>query len=159
MARKGETFNEDHYLGLAIRGDREGLGYLVAAYRDLAYTIAFRLVNNAEDAEEVVQDAFQKAFACLGQFRRASKFSTWLYRIVYNTALTKRSGRQRVIASLADPPDETEYANEENGGWMRLARADRKKFINLALDQLKGEDRLILTLHYIAEKSIAEVGE
>ena len=79
----------DHYIDSALRGERKGLEYLVNAYRDMAYTIAFRIVGNREDAEEVVQDSFLKAFKYLNQFKRASKFSTWLYRIIYNTALTK----------------------------------------------------------------------
>src|ERR1700709_1259945 len=90
---KGQPDNEDDYLELALRGNREGLEYLVGAYRTLAYTIAMKVLGNREDAEEVVQDAFLKAFAALKDFKRASRFSTWLYRIVYNTALTKRSNR------------------------------------------------------------------
>jgi RNA polymerase sigma factor (sigma-70 family) len=84
---------DDSLLRQAGQGQPQALAQLVQRYQALAYTVAVRVVGNAEDAEEVVQDAFLKAFAALGQFQRAAKFSTWLYRIVYNTALTKKRER------------------------------------------------------------------
>ena len=86
-------------LKLAVQGDEAGLDYLVSVYKDLAYTIAIKIVSNHEDAEEVVQDAFLKAFSALENFREASKFSTWLYRIVYNTAITKARGKKAAASS------------------------------------------------------------
>ena len=157
MAKQGPE-NEDHYLELALRGNREGLEYLVGAYRSLAYTIAMKILCNKEDTEEVVQDAFLKAFAALGDFKRASRFSTWLYRIVYNTALTKRSSRSAPSLAL-DEQTEVIPASDGEGGLTALHRADRKKYIGLALSQLRQEDQMIVALHYIAEKSITETGE
>jgi len=154
---KQEPDNEDHYLELATRGNREGLEYLVGAYRSLAYTIAIKILCNREDAEEVVQDAFLKAFAALANFNRAAKFSTWLYRIVYNTALTKRSSRPAASSAL-DEFTESMLMADNKDGLATLHRADRKKFVDLALSRLRQEDRVIVTLHYIAEKSIAETG-
>jgi len=153
-----ERDNEDHYLELAARGNREGLEYLVCAYRSLAYTIAIKILGNKEDAEEVVQDAFLKAFGALANFNRAAKFSTWLYRIVYNTALTKRSSRP-ASSSTPDEMMENMPLTDNKDGLAALHRADRKKYVDLALSRLRQEDRLIVTLHYIAEKSIAETGE
>lgn len=157
MAKQGPE-NEDHYLELALRGSREGLEYLVGAYKDLSYTIAMKILGNKEDAEEVVQDAFLKAFGALGEFKRASRFSTWLYRIVYNTAITKKTSRSPVSLTLGQQtafmPD-----SEREGAMAALDRSDRRKYIDLALFRLSREDRVIVTLHYIAEKSIAETGE
>ena len=69
---------------------------LVDRYKDLAFTIAFRILGKREDAEEVVQDAFVKAFQNLSSFRQKAKFSTWLYRIVYNTAISKKRLKNRL---------------------------------------------------------------
>ena len=96
MLFKKDRNSEDHYLDKAIHGERTGLEYLVDAYKEMAYTIAIRIVSNSEDAEEVVQDSFLKAFKYLDQFKRASKFSTWLYRIIYTTALTKLGSRKLI---------------------------------------------------------------
>jgi RNA polymerase sigma factor (sigma-70 family) len=153
-----EPDNEDHYLELATHGDREGLEYLVGAYRSLAYTIAIKILGNKEDAEEVVQEAFLKAFAALANFNRAAKFSTWLYRIVYNTALTEKSSRPASSSTLDELTEDISVTDNKDG-LATLHRADRKKYVDLALSRLRQEDRLIVTLHYIAEKSIAETGE
>lgn len=150
---------DDHYLDSALRGERKGLEYLVNAYRDMAYTIAVRIVGNHEDAEEVVQDSFLKAFKYLEQFKRASKFSTWLYRIIYNTALTKIGNKNNVTFELEDDNEYTEYVSDEGSVLKRLTNSDRKKYLDMAIEKLKKEDQLIITLHYIADKSIAEITE
>lgn len=159
MLFKEDRNSEDHYLDKAIRGERAGLEYLVNAYKEMAYTIAVRIVSNAEDAEEVVQDSFLKAFKHLDRFKRASKFSTWLYRIIYNTALTKIGARKHIPEEMDDDDDYVEYVSNEGSGIERLADADRKRFLSIAMQRLKQEDQLIISLHYIADKSIAEITE
>ena len=158
MWLKQENRQEDTFLEKAIRGDRIGLEYLVRAYKDLAYTIAIRIVSNREDAEEVVQDSFMKAFAALPEFRRASKFSTWLFRIVYNTSLSRLKGRKMPTVDLDENMNE-KFVIVENQEWDLLKREERNKYINLALDKLAIEERLVITLHYIGEKSISEICE
>ena len=159
MIFKKDRNSEDHYLNKALLGERAGLEYLVNAYKEMAYTIAIRVVGNAEDAEEVVQDSFLKAFKYLDRFKRASKFSTWLYRIVYNTALTKTGAKKYVVQALEDDNEYVEYVSDEGGGLQRLADADRKKFLSIALQKLKKEDQLIITLYYMADKGITEITE
>jgi len=159
MLFKKDRNTEDHYLDKAIRGERAGLEYLVDAYEEMAYTIAIRIVSNSEDAEEVVQDSFLKAFKYLDQFKRASKFSTWLYRIIYTTALTKIGARKLITLEIDDDNDYIEYVSSNDGGLERLADADRKRFLSMAMQRLKQEDQLIISLHYIADKSIAEITE
>ncbi|WP_461790427.1 RNA polymerase sigma factor [Pedobacter sp.] len=155
LFKKNRTL-DDHYLDSALRGERKGLEYLVNAYRDMAYTIAVRIVGSHEDAEEVVQDSFLKAFKYLDQFKRASKFSTWLYRIIYNTALTKIGNKNNVTFELED---DNEYVSDGESALQRLTNSDRKKYLGMAIEKLKKEDQLIITLHYIADKSIAEITE
>lgn len=159
MLFKKDQNPEDYYLDSAMRGERAGLEYMVNAYKDMAYTIAVRILANAEDAEEVVQDSFLKAFKYLDRFKRASKFSTWLYRIVYNTALTKRGSKNPLTPQMVDEDDYDEFVSDDNGGLNLLAEADRKKYITLAISKLKQQDQLIITLHYIAGKSITEITE
>lgn len=159
MLFKKDRNPDDYYLDSALRGERAGLEYMVNAYQDMAYTIAVRIVANVEDAEEVVQDSFLKAFKYLHQFKRASKFSTWLYRIVYNAALTKRGSKNLSTQEWTDDEEYGEFVSDENNGLDRLAEADRKKYITLAISKLKQQDQLIVTLHYIAGKSITEVTE
>ncbi len=95
----------DQLVGLAVAGDREPFDELVRrTYRD-AYGLAFRLTGNEEDARDVVQDAYLRAYRAIGKFRSESRFSTWLYRIVANCSATHmgKGSRHRHL----DLPDES----------------------------------------------------
>jgi RNA polymerase sigma-70 factor (ECF subfamily) len=147
---------EDLLLRQAGLGQPQALAQVVQRYQALAYTVALRVVGNPQDAEEVVQDAFLKAFAALAQFQRAAKFSTWLYRIVYNTALTKKRSRP-ALSDLSLSLDTAEEPAITADGWDAMRHADQKKYLALALARLPSEDALVLTLHYLGEQSIAEL--
>ncbi len=159
VVAKEDMPTEDDYLDQALRGERAGLEYLVDAYQTMAYTIAIRIVGNSEDAEEVVQDSFLKAFTYLESFKRAAKFSTWLYRIVYNTALAKIGPKQLLTTALGEETEQIAYTQEDDSAWDSIINADRKKYVAMALDRLKEEDRLIITLHYMADKNVGEITE
>ncbi|MGI4866667.1 MAG: RNA polymerase sigma factor [Janthinobacterium lividum] len=147
---------EDLLLRQAGLGQPQALAQLVQRYQALAYTVALRVVGNPQDAEEVVQDAFLKAFAALAQFQRAAKFSTWLYRIVYNTALTKKRSRP-LLSELPPTTEPTAEPSATGDGWAAVRHADQQKYLALALARLPPEDALVLTLHYLGEQSIAEL--
>ncbi len=87
-----------------LAGDRQAFGLLVASYEGKAMSLALRMVRNENEARDVVQDAFVKAYTSLAQFRRSSAFSTWFYRIVYTTCLNSlnRSRRGPELVSLDD---------------------------------------------------------
>ncbi|WP_282160808.1 RNA polymerase sigma factor [Ulvibacterium marinum] len=158
MAGAQKNKQEDRFLKKAAQGNREGLEYLVNTYKNLAYTVAITILRNREDAEEVVQDAFIKAFASLKGFKKSSKFSTWLYRIVYNCALTKIASRKIMNASLEEVSSHEKNSNAENKGWDALRSHEKRKYIDRAMDRLSPEDRLLFTLHYVHGKTISEIG-
>ena len=93
------------YIRQILAGDLSKFTFLVENYKDMAYSIALRMVNNQEDAEDVVQDSFIKVYQSLGTFRQESKFSTWFYKIVVNTALTKVKRKRNF-----NVPDVLEFA-------------------------------------------------
>ncbi len=150
---------DDLYLQLVLDGETSKYSYFIGKYKGMAFSIAYRIVNNREDAEEVVQDAFLKAFRSLAKFRKGSKFSTWFYRIVVNTSLTKVRSTIPKPESLddagmsGDPPAEIESA------YRSLELSEQKTLVNEALDELSMEDRLLLTLYYLNENSIDEITE
>ena len=80
---------DDFYIDRILSGEVAAYASLVEKHKDLVFSIALKVLNNREDAEEVAQDAFVKAYQSLKTFERKSKFSTWLYRIVYNAAVSK----------------------------------------------------------------------
>ncbi|MBI3482593.1 MAG: sigma-70 family RNA polymerase sigma factor, partial [Bacteroidetes bacterium] len=91
------TIQEEYSLIDQILAGEEALyATLVDKYKSFAFTIALKVVNNRAEAEEIAQDGFIKAFHYLKKFNREAKFSTWLYRIVFNTAISyKRKSKQQ----------------------------------------------------------------
>jgi len=147
------------YIKQVLAGDTSRFSYFVTAYKDMAFTIAYRIVHNKEDAEEVVQDAFVKAYTSLASFRQDSKFSTWLYRIVVNAAVSKtRKKKLFVDNSETNLVEEISIEGVENA-YAKLSSAEQKKFINDALNEMNTEDSLLLTLFYLEELSLDEVTE
>ena len=146
------------YIQRVLNGDYSAFSYFVDNYKDMAYTIAIRIVNNNEDAEEIVQDSFLKVFKTLNKFRKDSKFSTWFYKIVVNNALTKV--RRSKTEEYKDISNIEDIAIEEiETKHSQLSFSDQQKYINIALSKLNIEDRLLLTLYYLNENTIDEIAE
>ena len=144
--------DDTQLIGQILNGDVSGYAILVERYKDLAYTIAFRILGKREDSEEIVQDAFVKAFRSLSSFRQHAKFSTWLYRIVYNTAISKKRLKGLSIQSiedvrLADPCTENVDDTVDDQG----------KMLEMAMQQLTEEERALVTLYYIEESGVDEI--
>ncbi len=147
------------YIMRIIAGETSLFTYFVVAYKNMAYTIAFRIVNNREDTEEVVQDAFVKAYTSLHSFRQDSKFSTWLYKIVVNMALSKIRKKklwldERAIKELTCMPD-----TGLEDAYKSLVKSEQEKIIQQALGEMSMEDSLLLTLYYLQEQTLDEIEE
>lgn len=148
------TVQEENVLIDRILGGEDQLyAQLVDAHKSYAYTIAFKVTNNSMDAEEVAQEAFIKAFQYLKGFKRGARFSTWLYRIVFNTAISYKRKNRRVFESIENTKDQ---ASDDEG---ELERADKKIFIQKALKKLNDADQLSLQLFYLKEFSLEEVAD
>ena len=150
---------EDLYLKLILEGDVSKYSYFIDRYKGMAFSIAFRIVGNKEDAEEIVQDAFLKAFKSLGKFRKGSKFSTWLYRIVVNTSLSRVRTKTPKWNTLDEDDAGDIPAESVHDAYHNLDSSEQKAFIQSALDELSVEDRLLLTLYYLNENSIEEISK
>jgi RNA polymerase sigma-70 factor, ECF subfamily len=133
-----------------LEGRTAAFGELVRRYQDRLYNTVFRLVDNAEDARDVVQDAFLSAYQSLDKFKGEAQFFTWLYRIAVNTAislkrkqraaLTLRTGRQGL--GNTEPLDQSEFSRPEHA----LERAEQERRVQTALNQLSVEHRTVLVL-------------
>jgi RNA polymerase sigma factor (sigma-70 family) len=147
------TNDPDHLiLDKILAGEQAAYAELVNKYKSYAYTIALRILQSRPDAEEAAQDAFIKAYNHLAGFNRDSKFSTWLYRIVFNTAISYKRKSRYQFQSL----DSTvvEYQQEGEG---LLEKTDKKKYLNAAMARLNEADRTALTLFYLEEFSLEEI--
>lgn len=137
-----------------LAGEHQLYAELVNKYQSYAYTIALKIVENRPEAEEIAQDGFIKAFRSLSTFNQEAKFSTWLYRIVFNTAITYKRKSKQKFHSIENTI--IEHKQEADGF---LEREDKKKFIKNALATLNATDRLVITLFYLKELSLDEIAE
>lgn len=111
------------------------------------------MVKPEEDAEEVAQDTFLKAFKSIKQFKGNSKFSTWLYKIAYFTAIN----HLRKNKMLTAPIDMSTFENNDKTAIEHLNKEDQQHYITLALDYLKPVERNLITLFYLEEFSNKDI--
>ena len=159
--------NDDAQLiSQALAGQTAAFGQLVQKYQDRLYNTLVHVAGNAEDAKDVVQEAFVQAFLKLESFQGASAFYTWLYRIAFNVAAThrRRRGAMRTAeqAAIADGQLRgSEGASQAaEGPSDRLEREERCRQVRYAISQLPEEYRVVLVLREMegyCYESIAEV--
>ena len=106
--RKRSAVKDEELVRLAKKGQSEAFGTLMTRYQNKIYRLARRMTETDEDAEDVLQEAFIKAYRSLSGFRGRSKFSTWLYRITVNLALMKLRRKKLDAVSLDEPVKTTE---------------------------------------------------
>jgi RNA polymerase sigma factor (sigma-70 family) len=141
-----------------LAGNSNAYTVLVNRYKDKVFTLAHTILLNREEAEEVAQDAFVKAFFALNNFKREAAFGTWLYRIVINTALNKKKIKKLFTADIASVTAGDEPTNL-NHLLQRYENKDLKKFIRLAIEKLKDDARICITLFYLNELQVNEIVE
>lgn len=100
---------------------------MVEEYQHLAFTIAYGVVKNRQDAEEVVQDSFIKVFNKISQFKEESKFSSWLFKIVYNTALSRIRKKQLDTFTIDHDDYSMEFGIDSHSGWDQMVLKDQQK--------------------------------
>lgn len=151
--------NEAYHIERVLKRDTQAFALLVEYYKDLVFTICKRITQNDEDAEECAQDAFLKAFRSLESFRQEAKFGTWLFRIAYNTAISKQRVQKHVHESTDDRKVQNVSFDDVESGYRSLANDQRKHYLKLALAELPPEDANLVSLYYYNELSIAEIQE
>jgi len=144
---------ENDLIDQILGGKQEAYARLVDNYKSYAYTIALKILNNRPEAEEAAQDGFIKAYQYLKSFNRKARFSTWLYRIIFNTAISYKR-KNRVQMESIEHNDRGEESRESD-----LERSDKEVFIARAMEHLNEADRLAIQLYYIKEFSLDEVAE
>jgi RNA polymerase sigma factor (sigma-70 family) len=149
--------DDNFYIDLVLHGDVSAYGMLVAKHKNLVFSIALKILNNHEDAEEIAQDCFVKAYQSLSTFQRKSKFSTWLYRIVYNAAIS-RTRKKKLETVPIDNLTVNVYASEDVTGSIEgMEPEEQRAMIEQALGHLTDNEQLLVTLFYKGENSVEEI--
>ena len=153
----GSTDSE--IISRVLRGEQQAFAELVNRYQNFVFTITLRYTDNREDAEEIAQDIFVKAYRSLADFRGASKFSTWLYTIVTTSCITFLRKKKLETRSL-DDERVFEQADNQNSGFTtnQVEQKSKVAMVNEAIKLLSPDDAKIITLFYKGEQSLEEIG-
>jgi len=149
--------DEINYIERILAGETNLFSYFVNSYSNSIYSLIVRIVQTNEDAEELTQDSFLKAFKKLDSFKGDCSFSTWLFRIAYNTAISATRKRKIVfptvdemmMESVPDEAIETFFDPDENE--IKLQKLEE------AIGKLNVEEKTLITLFYIEDKSVTEL--
>ncbi|WP_299245653.1 RNA polymerase sigma factor [uncultured Aquimarina sp.] len=151
--------SDQYYINQVLEGEVNAFSNLVERYQSLVYTIVFRMIRNKEEAEEIAQDTFIKAYKSLSEYRGEAKFSTWLYTIAYRKSLDVIKKNKRFIATeLIEEISEGEVGTV-NDALSYLQDIERKQVILDSILKLPEEESAIITLYYFEEKSVKEIKE
>ncbi|MGI4803431.1 MAG: RNA polymerase sigma factor, partial [Janthinobacterium lividum] len=131
-----------------LAGNQSVYADLVKRHQRYVFTLALRFAKNREDAEEIAQDCFIKAYKALAGFQQQAKFTTWLYTIIYTTSMTFLRRKKMQTYSLDDDAVFIEV-NQQSDFKVNLAeQKSQSHYVNLAISMLLPDDAAILTLFY-----------
>lgn len=159
---KTKSIRDEQLVRLAKKGDTGAFGKLMLRYENKIYRLARRMTETDEDAEDVLQEAFVKAFRKLSTFKGRSKFSTWLYRITVNLALMKLRRRKLSTVSLSQPvtTEDSEIQRDiENGSsdpLERLLEMESMEILDRAIAELPPSYRAVFVLRHVEGLSTQE---
>ena len=151
---------DDHTLiRLVLEGNTSAFDVIVRRYNTKVYSLAYRLLNSVEDAEDVAQDTFSQAFKGLGSFRGTSKFYTWLFRITYNLAISQRRKRKPALSlnSQTDSQGEITLPSDDVSPMKNMVDEEGKTLMDKALGLLSLDHRAGLVLKEIEGFSYEEI--
>ena len=144
-----------------LAGDQSAYADLVKRHQRFVFTLAMRFSKNREDAEEIAQDCFVKAYRSLENFQQHSKFTTWLYSIVYTTAMTTLRKKRIATDSIDDEGTFVQVENKPSSGYdeNNVENKSRSFYLTQAIEQLLPDDATIITLFYKGELSLEEIAQ
>jgi len=149
--------DDNFYIERVLSGDVSAYATLVTKHKSLVFSIALKILNNREDAEEVAQDCFLKVYQSLKFFEKKSKFSTWLYRIAYNAAISKTRKKKFEFISMDNYIIQNYSEDNAPKTIIGLDEHEQTLLIDRALQRLSGDENLLISLFYKGENSIEEI--
>ena len=145
-------------IGSILEGNTANYSVLVDRYKDMVFSLILKVIRNREEAEEAAQDTFLKAFHALPGFKYEARFSTWLFRIAYNTAVS-RTRKKSIITQAIDERMVENYSTDEvreNAGL--LDEQQQIELMNAALKTLQKDEQMLINLFYQHQQSVEEIG-
>jgi RNA polymerase sigma-70 factor (ECF subfamily) len=153
------TNNDQILINQIIDGHTSAFSVLVDRYKDLVFTLALRMLKNREEAEEVAQDTFIKTYKSLDKFKGDSKFSTWIYRVAYNTCLDRIKKNKKYLNDVEINEFTEHQVKTIDNALDRLEVEEKKEAIQRCIARLPSEDSFLLTLYYFDDLSLDEISK
>ena len=151
--------HDSDIIAMVLNGQKDAFSVLVQRYQQYVFTLAMRYVNNnRQDAEELSQDVFIKAYRFLADFKQTSKFSTWLYTIVHTTAVSHL--RKQSNSEVLIDEEKLTYLSDNKTSNPHLSLSEKrsvKEQLNKAINMLGADEARVIHLFYQAEQSIEEI--
>ena len=142
-----------------LAGSQAAYTDLIKRHQRFVFTLAMRFSKSREDAEEIAQDCFVKAYRSLSTFQRQSKFSTWLYSIVYTTAMTALRKKRVETDSIDDENTCIQLEGHSGNDTNSAENKSRTYYLNQGIAELLPDDAAIITLFYMGEQSLEEISQ
>ena len=153
-----KNFSDQEIIDSVLKGNDSDYSIIVDRYKNKAFSILKRMLKNEFDAEEILQDCFLKAYNSLRSFKGEAKFSTWFYKIVYNSALTKLSSKKRKIESEMSSLDD-HFNLESDYDSMDIEKKDLDEFLQETINKLPERYSAIIIMYYLNQLSVEEISE
>ena len=151
---------DDEIILEILKGEQSAFALLVEKYQNYVFTMVLRFTENREDAEEIAQDVFVKAYRSLADFRGDSKFSTWLFTITRTTCLSFLRKRKLDTLSLDNERIGLQVENKESGfNANQVEQKSRHAMLNQAISMLSVDDAQVLNLFYKGDQTLEEIGK
>lgn len=150
---------DEAIIGQVLNGNRNAYSLLVDKYKDRVFSLALGILHNRELAEEIAQDAFVKSFSSLKKFRKEASFSTWIYRITYNTAISETRKRKHIYKPVEEQFENIVSLQADEISEEFDAKEAKHRLIEKAITELIPEEKLIMTLYYYEEKSVDQISK
>ena len=152
-----EPADDRYYIDKVKNGDPASYAFLVNRYKDMVYSIGLKILRDADDAQDLAQECFIKAYQQIHTFQGNSKFSTWLYTIAYRTAVTRL--KENKVNTITLDEDQYEVPDNLPGQFEQLQAKQIKQQVQKAIQKLPEIDALLVTLFYINDLPIKEIEE
>lgn len=152
--------SDEEIIKSILKGDQSAFARLVERYQNYIFTLTLRFTDNREDAEEIAQDVFVKAYRSLADFRGDSKFSTWLFTITRTTCLSFLRKKKLDTQSLDNERTGLQLENRESAFLAnQVEQKSRHAMLNKAISMLSPDDAQVLNLFYKGDQTLEEIGK
>jgi RNA polymerase sigma-70 factor (ECF subfamily) len=157
------SYAETHLVKLSLTGDRSAFGQLVELYKGKIHRLAYRMLNNPHDSEDVVQETFMRVYMNLNRYDENQKFSTWIYRIGKNLCvdlLRKKKSVYSLDAEIAGEDELNHYgilSSDDNSPETAMIETELQEQLTQVIDKMSDKYKAITTLYYVHDLSLQEI--